>query len=937
MASAAVHVSLPAFSRLCVLCNECAPAPRPTRGLRAVLSDSATLSELERRLVGLDSELPLVSGICSSCRRRLRRCQRLMTRFAAAADAMAADYRRAAEARSDCKVLLRRGRRRSETSYAACCRLTAGGGDPADLVRRLVTDQFGPEALRAAENGHGVREDEEGEENHNEVEDNEQEDDHMADDGQDANSDPDWPDRRTIRRAAAPASAVVHSQTGNARSDRLPIVRKTRRSLCCHMCRQTFSSERNLKAHVEKLHKVASAAPPEQPVQVWCPACTALLPPGDVLSHVTERHGGRLECGCCRLTLDGAAEAAGHCAERHTANYMCIVPDSADPVAAVYADLLRRLRGRARRLRLSLLGRTAVRCPYCAQTCSLHYLRTHLYKHRAAGFRCRVCDKRFKFPVSFQKHLLVHAGRADKCPQCAAVFSSRSNLLSHLRTHSSERQFSCDRCQKRFKFKQTRDAHVLRAHGGGSSKVCDVCGAEFRLQYQLTVHLARHVNGRTIRCPLCPRLYELNLDLKRHLYSKHKLRAAEAERRFPEIRRRPNTTLEPGAGRNDPTADPDEPCRDQPGPSSTVSRFRTGGTVGAVATCPLEVVKTRLQSSRSGFERLQVPSIASEQHGRGSVTCRSVGQRRLLHTAPPHLSRQAAHLVLGPDLGPGPASSRPAGPGLLQCIRIIVENEGPYALFKGLGPNLVGVAPSRAIYFCAYQNAKQFFNGRFTPETPLVHMTSAMCAGFTSCTLTNPIWFIKTRLQLDQQQFGKRLRLADCVYRVYSQQGLRGFYRGITASYFGITETMIHFVIYERLKRRLQLYRSADPTTKTSWDFVEFMLAGAVSKTVASSVAYPHEVARTRLREEGTKYRSFFQTLYVVWTEEGYRGLYRGLGTQLVRQIPNTAIMMSTYEAVVYLLRDQSGSNDDLYDDDSDAAYGDATPAPTTQSQQSSV
>ena len=62
-------------------------------------------------------------------------------------------------------------------------------------------------------------------------------------------------------------------------------------------------------------------------------------------------------------------------------------------------------------------------------------------------------------------------------------------------------------------------------------------------------------------------------------------------------------------------------------------------------------------------------------------------------------------------------------------------------------------------------------------------------------------------------------------------------------------------------------------------------------------------MARTRLREEGTKYRSFFQTLYLVWCEEGHRGLYRGLGTQLIRQIPNTAIMMSTYEAVVYLLR----------------------------------
>lgn len=53
------------------------------------------------------------------------------------------------------------------------------------------------------------------------------------------------------------------------------------------------------------------------------------------------------------------------------------------------------------------------------------------------------------------------------------------------------------------------------------------------------------------------------------------------------------------------------------------------------------------------------------------------------------------------------------------------------------------------------------------------------------------------------------------------------------------------------------------------------MVAGAVSKTIASCVAYPHEVARTRLREEGNKYRTFGQTLVTVWREEGKAGLYR--------------------------------------------------------------
>ena len=69
------------------------------------------------------------------------------------------------------------------------------------------------------------------------------------------------------------------------------------------------------------------------------------------------------------------------------------------------------------------------------------------------------------------------------------------------------------------------------------------------------------------------------------------------------------------------------------------------------------------------------------------------------------------------------------------------------------------------------------------------------------------------------------------------------------------------------------------------------------------NICYFVEVARTRLREAGSKYRSFWQTLRLVYREEGRRGLYRGLGTQLVRQIPNTAIMMATYELTVYMLR----------------------------------
>ena len=46
----------------------------------------------------------------------------------------------------------------------------------------------------------------------------------------------------------------------------------------------------------------------------------------------------------------------------------------------------------------------------------------------------------------------------------------------------------------------------------------------------------------------------------------------------------------------------------------------------------------------------------------------------------------------------------------------------------------------------------------------------------------------------------------------------------------------------------------------------------------------------------------------MVYREEGRAGLYRGLATNLVRQIPNTAVMMATYELVVHLVDRRRGA-----------------------------
>jgi len=86
----------------------------------------------------------------------------------------------------------------------------------------------------------------------------------------------------------------------------------------------------------------------------------------------------------------------------------------------------------------------------------------------------------------------------------------------------------------------------------------------------------------------------------------------------------------------------------------------------------------------------------------------------------------------------------------------------------------------------------------------------------------------------------------ECVRRVYQTDGVRGFYRGMSASYAGISETVIHFVIYENIKRRLleakapQNMDDEEETSKDASDFIGMMLAAAASKTCATTIAYPH-------------------------------------------------------------------------------------------------
>ncbi|KII86060.1 hypothetical protein PLICRDRAFT_165722 [Plicaturopsis crispa FD-325 SS-3] len=302
-----------------------------------------------------------------------------------------------------------------------------------------------------------------------------------------------------------------------------------------------------------------------------------------------------------------------------------------------------------------------------------------------------------------------------------------------------------------------------------------------------------------------------------------------------------------------------------------------GGMCGAIVTSPFDVVKTRLQSSL--FSQHHQPSASVQLQGSATSTAtlaRGGPAGRLLWNFV-----ETAHI-----------------------LRDIYTRESPRALFKGLGPTLVGVVPARSINFFTYGNGKHVLARHFNEgeENSWVHLGAAAGAGVVTGTATNPIWVVKTRLQLETASAGRGIGgSAAMIKRIFREEGVRGFYKGLSASYLGVTEGTIQWVLYERLKR---LTRNTEGRGGAA-EWLGMLGSAGTAKCVASLITYPHEVLRTRLRQptptspSAPRYTGLTQTLRRVLAEEGARALYGGLSAHLMRVVPNAAVMYSIYEGVL--------------------------------------
>ncbi|EGG18680.1 EF-hand domain-containing protein [Cavenderia fasciculata] len=223
------------------------------------------------------------------------------------------------------------------------------------------------------------------------------------------------------------------------------------------------------------------------------------------------------------------------------------------------------------------------------------------------------------------------------------------------------------------------------------------------------------------------------------------------------------------------------------------------------------------------------------------------------------------------------------------CFKKVVRNEGVAGLYRGLVPQLVGVAPEKAIKLTVNDLLRNLFEDKSKGEIYLpLEVLAGGGAGASQVLFTNPLEIVKIRLQV--QTAGKGASAISIVREL----GLTGLYKGAGACLLrDIPFSAIYFPAYAKMKTVL-----ADKDGNLAPRHL--FLAGMVAGIPAASLVTPADVIKTRLQVKAKTgeqtYEGIRDCAQKIWREEGFRAFFKGCVARVFRSSPQFGVTLLSYE-----------------------------------------
>ncbi|KAF4518896.1 hypothetical protein B566_EDAN015288 [Ephemera danica] len=264
-----------------------------------------------------------------------------------------------------------------------------------------------------------------------------------------------------------------------------------------------------------------------------------------------------------------------------------------------------------------------------------------------------------------------------------------------------------------------------------------------------------------------------------------------------------------------------------------------GGAVGATVVYPIDLVKTRMQNQRTG-------SFIGELMYRNSF----------------------------------------------DCCRKVIRHEGVLGLYRGLVPQLMGVAPEKAIKLTVNDLVRDKFMDKNGNLPVFGEVIAGACAGGSQVIFTNPLEIVKIRLQVAGEIATIGTKIS--AVQVVKDLGLFGLYKGAKACFLrDVPFSAIYFPAYAHMKVKL-----ADENGYNHP--ISLLCAGAIAGVPAASLVTPADVIKTRLqvvaRQGQTTYNGVIDAAQKIYREEGFRAFWKGATARVFRSSPQFGVTLLVYE-----------------------------------------
>lgn len=254
--------------------------------------------------------------------------------------------------------------------------------------------------------------------------------------------------------------------------------------------------------------------------------------------------------------------------------------------------------------------------------------------------------------------------------------------------------------------------------------------------------------------------------------------------------------------------------------------------------------------------------------------------------------------------------SKKAESKFIDAVQRIVAREGISGLYSGINSALFGISVTNFVYYYWYEWTRGSFEkaaikaGRAGQKlTTIESMIAGAIAGSATVIITNPIWVVNTRVTTRRQSEEGDLEAGTKPSRppttigtlmsLLKNEGPQALFSGVLPALVLVMNPILQYTLFEQMKNAVEKRRPMTPT-------IVFFL-GALGKLFATSITYPYITVKSQMHvaAHSEKKEGMTEALRRVVRNEGYAGLYKGIGPKVTQSVL-TAAFLFAFKDILY-------------------------------------